>query len=188
MDTDTFFERLKRRVAELEADGKRRVPADIKKTIRQRPRHGYRLDSLEKLAEALDWSVPELLAGIWQTAKFNEDAVPFGLRRHAICLNFARKTSAANPLMSPALEERRLESRAAELYQTWVELERKAGKDIDAETITAVFEEIEERAAALLEERQRDRTSAAPSEQPDDPSALEKKAAPDDDGEQKLVA
>jgi hypothetical protein len=180
MDADAFFNRLKQRVAELEAGGKRISP-DIKKTIRQRPQHGYRLDSLERLAEALDWSVPELLAGIWQMPlNLVKDAVPFGLKCHVVCLNFARERYVVNQLMPPAAEERRLENRVAELYQQWIELERATRRSIDAETITVYWGQIEREVAHMVEEL-RVAEAAHPPEQPEDPSAPEKKAATDDE-------
>jgi hypothetical protein len=177
MDTDAFFHRIKQRVAGLEAGG-RRIPPDIKKTIRQRPQHGYRLDSLERLAEALDWSVPELLAGIWQKAKFSEDAVPYGLHRHAVCLDFACKTHVVNQLLPPEANERRLENRVAELYQQWLDYEKASGHPVDE--FIYFCQRVEQRAVEMTEERPAAEASRPPSEQPQDPTVQERKAAADD--------
>jgi hypothetical protein len=184
MDTDAFFDRIKRRVAELEDAGKR-IPADIKKTIRQRPQHGYRLDSIEKLAEALDWTIPELLAEIWQETKFSQATIPYGLHRHAVCLAFARKRYIVNQLMPPILEERRLEDLVAQLYQDWVGLERESGRPIDEATITAVFEKF----YPQKPEHEPSSSSSSPSsDEPEDPGVPKIKAASDDYSDRPLAA
>jgi hypothetical protein len=195
MDTDAFFDRMKRRVAELEAAGKR-VPADIKKTLRQRPQHGYRLDIIERLAKALEWGIPELLAELWRSAKFSEEAVPYGLTRHAVCLQFARRRHVVNQLALPGEEERRLEDRVAELYKDWQDLEAASGKRIDAATILAVFERIYPRQKEV-ERHYLDRPADEnpPSQSPTDSQPpkseetnLPKMAMPDDRSETPLAA
>ena len=70
----------------------------------------------------------------------DDRTVPYGLKRHATCLAFARKRHVVNQLALPCDEEHRLENHVAELYRDWIDLERASGTIIDAATITAVFE------------------------------------------------
>lgn len=146
MDAIALAHRIRTRIAEREAAGEK-VPAFIKRYLRQAPKHAYRNDTLQKIAQGLGWSVAELVEGVWRDG---EDVAIYGLERHQVCLRFARRLRAAagldqpNPLGVPianALDALELEDLVAQLYAIWRDMERDAdNKPIDARIITAFWQ------------------------------------------------
>lgn len=133
MDSIALAHRIQTRVAELESRGKK-VSAIVKRHLRQAPKHAYRNDTLEKIARELDWSVAELVEGVWREG---ENVNIYGLERHQVCLRFARRMHDAAPtalaVPANALDALELEDLVATLYQIWRDMERGAGKPIDPE-------------------------------------------------------
>jgi hypothetical protein len=145
MDAATLSNRIKNRVAELESAGKK-VPAVVKRYIRQGPKHAYRNDTLEKIARGLEWSVAELVEGVWRRG---EEVSVYGLERHLACLQILR--TLRWPRATSSSDARELEWDVTRLYLVWCDLERKSGQFIDEATFRAVLAQSPAVFDALLE-------------------------------------
>jgi len=146
MDAVTLSKRVKNRVAELEAAGKK-VPADVKRYLRQGPKHAYRNDTLEKIARGLEWSVAELVEGVWKNE--DDDLAIYGLERHLACLRILR--TLRWPCATNPSDARELEWDVTRLYLVWRHLERESGQPLSEATFRAVLATTPAVLNALLE-------------------------------------